>query len=44
MSMFMHLEAKTVIQIVQKILLERKAFTEILRVTSKRYGPSNVMR
>jgi len=35
----MHLEAKIGIQYVQKILWERKAFTEILRVTGKRYCP-----
>lgn len=37
--MFMHLQAKTGIQNVQKILREIKAFTGILRVTGKRYGP-----
>jgi len=36
--MFMHLEAKFGIQYVQNILQEIKAFTEILRVTGKRYG------
>lgn len=37
--MFMYLEAKIGIQYVQKILQERKAFTEILRVNGKRYSP-----